>query len=119
MSISELLNRTITITRRSPSGATDDYGNTIPDTASATIVGELQQVTRHAAGEPPGSDDLSDTLWLLILPAGTEIDTSDQVTVDGEHFEVSGAPWPVRHPRTGTPHHVEVNLRRVAAAPDA
>lgn len=115
--ISQLLTRSVTIARRSPSGSTDDYGNVNPTIATSVTVGELQQVQRRTTGETV--DDLSDTLWLLVLPAGTSIDTSDKVTVGGESFEVSGAPWTVRHPRTGVDHHVEVNLRRVAAATDS
>lgn len=117
--LSDLLTKPCTITRRSPSTTKDDYGNVIPATSTVTTVCELQQLPRRADAEAASHDDLSDTQWLLVLPPGAAIDTSDKVTVSGQAFEVVGAPWPVRHPRTGAAHHVEVNLRRTAAAPDA
>lgn len=117
MSISTLVNRTCTITRRSPSAAKDTYGNAIPGTSTVTTVCEIQQQPRRADAET--TDDLSDTLWLGIFLPGTAIDASDAVTVDGLKYEVSGAPWPARNPRTRAVSHIEANLRRVAAATDS
>lgn len=117
--ISELLNTPCTITRRSDSGTDDAYGNATSETATTTTVCELQQVPRRSDAESGAHDDLSDTQWQLFLPAGTQINTDDKVTADGQAFEVSGAPWPVRDPETQTVSHIEVNLRRVAAATDA
>jgi hypothetical protein len=117
VTISKLVNRPCTITRRSPSTDTDDYGNAIPDTTTISTVCEIQQQPRRADAET--TDDLSDTLWLGIFLPGTDLDASDAVTVDSENYEVSGAPWPARNPRTQTVSHLEANLRRVAAATDS
>lgn len=81
---------------------------------------ELQQVPRRSvSGEPAAHPDVSDSLWLLVLPADTLIDTGDAVIVDGHRYEVSGEPWVARNPRTQAVSHIEASLRRVAAATDA
>lgn len=110
--LSTLLNRPCTITRRTQSGDVDAYGDAVDGTATASTVCELQQRQRS---ELPGVE-VSDTTWLLILPAGTDIDTGDKVTVTdtGEAFEMVGDPWPARNPRTGVESHVEATVRRVA-----
>jgi hypothetical protein len=113
--ISGLLTRPVTIQRRSAGGSTDDYGNPTSTTETVSTIGELQQRVRD---EPGGQGEVSRTDWLLVLPAGTPLDTSDTVTVDGRVFEVIGDPWPVRNPRTGQTSHVEATLRRVAGADD-
>jgi hypothetical protein len=108
--LSTLLNTPCTITRRTSSTSEDAYGDTIPGTTTTTTVCELQQRQRS---EQPGAE-VSDTIWLLILPAGTGIDTGDKVTVDGVDYEMVGDPWPARNPRTGQASHVEATLRRTA-----
>lgn len=109
MSIADLLTRTVTIVRRSDSGNTDDYGNAIPAETTTDTVGELQQQQRN---EPGDQGETSDTRWALFLPAGTEIGTSDTVTVDGQAFEMVGDPWTVRDPETGSDSHLECTVRR-------
>jgi hypothetical protein len=110
MSLATLLNRPVRIVRRS-AGGEDEYGD---DTYVETIVetvGELQQRQRT---EPLAEGELSSTEWLLVLPAGTDIDTSDRVLVDNQFFEVVGEPWPARNPRTQTESHVEATVKRTA-----
>lgn len=111
------MNRPITIISRTASGSTDDYGNATETETETATVGELQrQISR---GSAENAQELSDTDWLLVLPAGTTIDTNDRIRVeDGRVFEVEGEPWHARNPRTGLEHHVEVSLRRVAGAGD-
>lgn len=109
--LASLLNRSVTIVNRSGGAGTDEYGNAVPDESLVETVGELQQQQR---AEPVAEGELSDTRWLLVLPAGTLIGTGDAVIVDGETFEVVGAPWPVRNARTGDEHHVEATVRRTA-----
>lgn len=111
MQIAHLLTRACTVTNRTDSGAVDDYGNPVPAETEVDTTCELQQQRRS---EPVGEGELSDTLWLLVLPAGTTIDTGDKVTVDGQEFEMVGDPWPVREPRTGQESHLEASVRRVA-----
>ncbi len=107
-----LLNRSLTIVRRSP-GSTDGYGGEIAAETLVEAFGEMQQQRRD---EAPAEGEVSDTRWLLVLPAGTDIDTGDAVIVDGQVFELVGAPWEARNPRTLAPSHVECTLRRTATA---
>lgn len=116
MTLTALLNLPVTIIHRSSSGDLDEFGGELTGETLTETVGELQQVKR---AEPNDQGEISDSSWLLVLPAGTEIDTSDGVIADGQVFEVVGAPWRVRNPRTGLRSHVEASLRRVATAEDA
>jgi hypothetical protein len=115
MTLSELINRDCSITRRTASGSTDDYGNEVATETTVDTVCELQQRNRS---EPDAAGEFSDADWMLILPAGTEITTADTVTVDGQDYEVVGDPWPARNPRTREPSHVEATVRRTAGAFD-
>lgn len=109
--LTDLLNRPVTIVTRTDGDAEDEYGNAVPDESMTTTLGELQQERRD---EPNTAGETSDSRWLLILPAGTVINTGDAVIVDSEVYEVVGAPWPARNPRTGVVSHVEATLRRTA-----
>lgn len=114
--LSTLLNRPCTIWSRSASGDLDELGDAIDNETATQTVCELQQRQRT---EPRSESDLSDTGWLLILPAGTAVDTSDRVEVDGHVFEVIGDPWVARNPQTQTVSHIEATLRRTAGAENA
>lgn len=109
--LSALLNRPLTIINRTDDGDEDEYGNAVPAEAFVDVVGELQQQRRD---EPDAEGETSDTRWLLVLPAGTVIGTGDGVICDGEAFEVVGAPWMARNPRTGAVSHIEASIRRTA-----
>lgn len=117
MSLSQLLNRTCWIVQRSDDGDTDELGNEKPSEAELESVCEIQQNRRD---EDESQGELSASDWLGVFPAGTALDTGDAVIVDGlGRFELIGAPWQVRNPRTQTESHVEATLRRVAGAEDA
>lgn len=118
MPLSTLLNLPCTITRRSASGVNDDYGNEIPSETTLDTVCDVQQ-RQHADSEPGAQGELSDTRWLLVLPAGTDIRTGDKVEIDGHSYEMLGDPWEVRSPWTRQNHHVEATLRRTAGTEDA
>ena len=111
MPLAQLLNRPCTITRRSQSAETDEYGNAVPTEDVAATVCELQQRQRDESAD---QGEVSDTEWLLVLPAGTAIRTGDSVSIDGEDFELVGDPWSARNPRTGLESHIEATLRRTA-----
>lgn len=111
--LSTLINRPCTIWSRSASTDVDELGDAIDDETATETVCELQQ---HQRSEPGDQGEFSDTGWLLFLLPGTALDTSDQVEVDGQVFEVVGAPWEVRNPRTQTVSHIEATLRRTAGA---
>lgn len=115
VSLATLLSRSMTLIQRDYLGELDAYGAEIPTDSTTEILGELQQTRRS---EPNDAGEFSDTAWTLFLPAGTLINTGDAVICDGERFEVVGAPWPARNPRTGVASHIEASLRRTASAAD-
>lgn len=113
MTLAKLINTPCTIVRKSASGTEDVYGNLIPSEEEIDAVCEVQQKDRgeQPEGEPADAD------WLGIFPAGTDLDANDSVIVDGlGGFELIGAPWPARNPRTRAASHIEATLRRVAGA---
>lgn len=111
MPLSTLLNTPITIIQRGNADE-DTFGRRNSNETPVETVGELQQTQRS---EPNTEGEFSDTSWLLILPADTSIDTGDAVEADGQTFEVVGAPWEARNPRTQAPSHIEVTLRRTGS----
>jgi hypothetical protein len=111
--LSKLLKRDVTIIRREESGDEDTYGNDIPKVTNLAVKGELQQRSRDEA-----EGTISQTNWLLILPAGTPIDGNDAVVVDGDTYEIIGDPWPAWNPRLGRYEHIEVTLRRTSGQPE-
>lgn len=117
MALINLLNRPVALTiRRRPSDPElDEYGNEIPDEQLVQTVCELQQTRRS---EPGGEGELSQTDWLLILPAGTLARTGDTAIVDDQEYELIGDPWIARNPRTQVISHIECTVRRTAGADD-
>lgn len=116
MTVTDLMTRTCTITRRSESGTFDDFGNDIPEETTESVLCELQQVARQ---EPGDLGEISDTRWTLFLPEGTDIRTGDAVTVSGVTYELIGDPWDARNPRTTLESHIECTLRKTGGAEDA
>lgn len=108
-SITKLFKRSVTIQHHSESANLDVYGSDISKMEEIEVMGELQQRSRD---EEEGT--ISQTNWLLFLPADTPIDTNDVVMVDGDSYEVIGDPWHAFNPRTGEHAHVEVSLRRTS-----
>lgn len=117
MPLEQLLNRPCTLLLRDSTGDKDDYGNEkTGDPTEVETVCELQQQRRD---EQDDQGETSDTTWLVILPAGTEIDTGDAIQIDGYVYELVGAPWRARNPRTQAESHVEATARRAAGAENA
>lgn len=104
MSITTLVNLPCVLIRRS--GDSDDFDDTLPDEHYVDTVCEIQQQQRS---EPTDEGDLSVTQWLVIFPAGTVADSGDAVLVEDAEYQLIGAPWAVRNPRTGVEHHVEAS----------
>lgn len=103
------LSRTVTVEHRTE-GTLDVYGDPVTTTTSTvTVLGELQQLDRYEYTEDRNTQRAD---WLLLLPAGTTIDGTDRVTVDGTTFEVVGPPEPVWHPWKQRVDHVEARVRR-------
>lgn len=116
MTVAALLTLDCTITHRAPSGAKDAFGDEQTTETPISTVCELQQRQRT---EQTAGGELSDTQWLLVVPAGTTIATGDTVTADDKDFEVHGEPWTVRNPRTSVVSHIEATLRRITGTTDA
>lgn len=108
-SITNLFKRSVTIQHHTESGNLDAYGSDISSVEEITVMGELQQ---HSRDEAEGT--ISQTNWMLFLPAKTPIDTNDVVFIEGQTYEVIGDPWQAKNPRTGEIAHVEVSLRRTS-----
>jgi hypothetical protein len=95
-----------------PALVTDRNRNQVADWANATrtrVRGWFAQLTATeliAAGR-----DGSLSTWALVLPAGTAVDQSYRVEVDGATYFVDGAPSRSKTPRGE--HHVEARLRRI------
>jgi hypothetical protein len=116
VSLSNLINRPVTIIRRTESGTTDSYGNEVSDQTYITTLGEIQQRRRE---EPGSQGELSDTLWDGFFQADVTLDTSDALLVDGlGTFELVGGPWVAYNPRTQQQSHVEATLRQTTGAED-
>lgn len=115
MSLANLINRPCTITHRSESGVTDDYGNDVSAFTETATVCELQQRQRD---EPADSGEVSATEWSIFLLPPDSLHTGDKVTVDNEVYEIVGEPWRARNPRTRQVEHVEATARRVAGDAD-
>lgn len=116
MSLAQLINRDCILVQRTEDGTTDELGNEIPAETHVQTVCELQQQRRT---EEEDQGEVSEADWLLVLPAGTDIDTGDSVIVDGNEYELIGAPWPARNPRTRAESHIEATVRRTAGPEDA
>jgi hypothetical protein len=114
MSLATLLNKPCLLVRRSDSGGEDAHGNPIEDETVTEVLCEIQQRQRS---EDDDAGELSDTLWTLFLPHGTDLDTSDAVIVGGLVYEVMGDPWDAVQ---GSPDmwHVEATVRRTAGSED-
>lgn len=111
--LSQLINRSCVLLRRSASG-TDELGNEIQaDDAVETVI-ELQ---RRAADEHDNT--VSDTDWVAFFLPTEDVRSGDAVVVDGFKYEVVGDPALWRNPRTQVDSHLEAGLRRTAGSEDA
>src|SRR5436190_329455 len=85
-----MLQKTCTIRHRSEDESdVNEYGDPEITSTETEAPCELQQVARD---EPAGAGEIAVTEWVLFLPDGTELDTTDQVVIDGLVYEVTGEP---------------------------
>lgn len=122
MPISDLLTQPCLLLQRDPDGGEDRYGNETQEETPVETVCALQQRQRTEGGASGAMSsahgDLSDTSWLLVLPADTQIDNGDAVEVSGQRFELVGAPWPAFDPVAQAVSHLECTVRRTAGSED-
>lgn len=101
--------RDITLTRRTPSGSADAYGNLSLGTVETfNLKGELQLMSSI---ENQNDRDTVASDWMLLLPAGTPTGRFDLATIDGQSYEVIGQPERIVNPWTGATSHVEARVR--------
>ncbi len=102
-----LLTQTATIVRPTPT--TDVYGDTTHTGSTSTTSPCWLYVS--GTDEEAGSTNAEHADARLMLPAGTDIQATDRVTVDGEEWHVIGPPVTRSRPLIGA-SHIEVDLRR-------
>lgn len=76
----------------------------------ASYRGELQQ---SSSTEQTVNRDTAVSDWLLWLPPDAVIDSDSQVQVDGQVFEVVGAPESVWHPWRREVDHIQARVKVV------
>jgi hypothetical protein len=112
-----MINRPCVIRREVSTGERDELGNETTKAVELETVCDLQQ---QGGFRSESTDEVSDTRWVLYLPPEAEIGLGDTVEVEGEgEFEVYGEPWRARNPVTQQISHIEVALRRTAAAEES
>ena len=109
--IARILTMTGTLVTMRP-GTPDVYGNTarVADPVTASVRCYIEQVD---AVEVIVDRETYIANYIGFLPAGTTVGPADHLVVGGATYEVIGPPDSVFNPRTGTEHHLEVNLRTV------
>lgn len=109
-----LLNRTITVNRLTDAGTTDGGGNPTYTTGSVgTVKGRVDP--KVVPDELNGADlnpVVSNYLAITAIPVGFVINERDTLTTGSITYEVLGIG--VIDDRS-VPHHLEIDLRRVAA----
>lgn len=108
MSAERMMTLSATIIRRVQTGETDSVGDPITKEVKVATRCDLQQRRRE---EHEDGGEISDTLWNLFLPFGTEIGTGDAVDVDGQRYELAGEPWSAQEGSRNL-WHVEATVRR-------
>jgi hypothetical protein len=109
-----LMKTPCTILRRAVTGE-DEFGD--PTKGGSTEVETRCALQPGGRVEHDKHGEISDEVWALDLPIGTEIDTGDAAVVKGKKYELAGDPW---NAEEGSPSmwHVEATVRRTAAPGD-
>lgn len=92
-------------------GEKDEFNQPIVSTTTVTVKGSYSD-TETVEG-PNGIGQVVSRPH-VILPAGTVIDSTSQVTVRGVTWQVDGRPEPLTNPYTGWNGGVRVNLTATA-----
>jgi hypothetical protein len=112
MSVARMMKTPCAIVRRSV--VEDDSFDQETKLEEVETFCSLQQQRRD---EDNDRGEVSETVWDLYLPHGTEIDTGDSVRVKGKTFEVKGEPWSAEE-GSRSMWHVEATVTRVAGTDD-
>jgi hypothetical protein len=109
MGADRLMKTPCVVLRRTP-GDEEEFGAPGATTVEVETHCALQQQRRN---EHDQHGELSDTLWDLFLPFGTEIDTGDAVVVRAREYELVGEPWNAEEGSRSL-WHVAATVRRTA-----
>lgn len=108
MDPSRLMTQTGTLHHVTETG-TDEYNDPTTSETTTTVGCLIQQRTRI---EQTAGGQVSTETLVLFLPAGTDVDTLDYVTVDGRDYQIDGPPWEAFNPRSEAVSHIEAWVRR-------
>lgn len=113
MSLAQLINRPCTVYRLTE-GAPDEYGDATlgHDSGTATVCELQQQAGVRGSGTSLEDLALTESRWVIYLPAGTVIGAQDYVDVEGVRYDVESEPDEYRNPRDGREVYVMARARR-------
>jgi len=107
--IDRLLTKPIALVWRTPSGDEDEWGSPVlTEVITQTKCYVRQRRTTDASEE---GTVLSEH-WEVFLPADTPIQAWDAVELDGERYEVIGAPDHEWNARLGEVNHITIAIAR-------
>lgn len=111
MSLSSLLSIPITIKRAGSS--TDRYGNANIDWAHPTLttVSGWLDINQRRMEEDDKNRSGGEMDGSAYLPAGTDVESTDRLLIDGSTYEIFGIPAPIYRPGWGV-HHIECRIKR-------
>ena len=115
MSVERMMTIPCTVISEVPTGEKDRYGDPITKTVEVETRCALQQF-RGEEHEQAG--EVSDTLWNLYLPYGTQIGTSASIKVGDREYEAVGEPWNAAEGSRAM-WHAEALVRRRAGTGDS
>jgi hypothetical protein len=112
MTLAQMMNRPCILVKRI-AGEKDELGDEVTEPVEIETVCDLQQ---QGGFHSESDDEVSDTRWVLYLPADLEVGVGDAVRVEGDgEFEIYGEAWRVRNSRTRAYSHIEAAVRRTIA----
>lgn len=109
MSANRMMRTPCTLLREEKTGV-DEHGDAIYEPAEVETVCALQQQRRS---ETEDGGEISDTVWKLFLPYGTEIGIGDAIVVNGRRYELVGESWDAAE-GSRSMWHVEASVERTS-----
>jgi hypothetical protein len=111
MTVYPIMNVPIEIQRQGT--VTDAYGQDRLSawTTLSTVYGWLDTNMKKVI-EIVANRDESTSDGICILPAGTDIVSTDRIQANGYLYQVFGIPSAIVDPRDNTVHHIELRVRR-------
>jgi hypothetical protein len=107
--VDNLMTHPASITRRSRTGTPDTHGVPLAETTAPVAV--LCYLEQTGSSEVTAGREATIGDYRAYFPAGTELDGTDIVTIDGTDYEVVGPPAAPRNPLTNAVDHIMCSLR--------